>query len=474
MSAKKLQSNLALSFLISFTSKRIHFFYFQFSFLILFSLFLLFSCTPELTPPKPDAGDADFSKTVAIGGNYLSGYQDGALYDKGQRLCIPSLLAQQFKLIGGSAFNQVFMPDEKGLGLNNKPWESVFISAGYLINQTDCKGMTSLLPFNNHVSFSAALPYLTGMAGNSNQNVSAPFAVISDYFNPLFGEVPSATGNSNPYFNRIAGNPGVSTMYSDAKMQNASFITAWIGMEDIYNFAASGGTNGSIESSATFSIYLDSLLKGLTANEAKGVIANIPDFRNYPYYTLVPWDNIKVDNQSQADSLNNLYAGNNQIHFNIGKNGSVIIDSLNPAGIRQMHSGEYITLSVPLDSIKCNNYGLYIGINDRYILNSTEVNKIDQAITEYNFVIAQKAAQYNLALVDIHSYFNSLRSGIKWDEVYFSQQFIPGGFFSLDGYHPNQQGYAMIANEFLKAINSKYNSVIPTINCTGCNGILFP
>jgi len=46
--------------------------------------------------------------------------------------------------------------------------------------------------------------------------------------------------------------------------------------------------------------------------------------------------------------------------------------------------------------------------------------------------------------------------------------------FSLDGYHPNQNGYALITNEFIKAINSKYRASIPTLNCTDCNGILFP
>ena len=92
----------------------------------------------------------------------------------------------------------------------------------------------------------------------------------------------------------------------------------------------------------------------------------------------------------------------------------------------------------------------------------------------YNAVIAQKAAQYNLALVDMHGYFNSVVSGIKWNGIDFNAQFISGGFFSLDGYHPNQKGYALIANEFIKAINSKYNSFIPEVYCSECDGIIFP
>jgi hypothetical protein len=397
------------------------------------------------------------------------------LYLKGQRLSIPALLAEQFKLVNGTAFNQVLMPDDQGLGLNSKPWESWFVSASHLGYKTDCKGVTALSPLKGAVSIAAATPYLTGLAGNSNQNISVPFANLSDYFNPGFGNLFSTTGNRNPYYNRIASTPGVSTMYSDAKSQNATFVTAWVGMEDIFNFASSGGTSGSIPSASTFSMYLDSLLKGLTANRAKGVIANIPDLRSFPYYTLVPWDNAVLDRQAQADSLNDLYPGMDHIHFTIGRNAFIIIDELDPMGIRQLHSGEYITLSVPIDSMKCEKYGLAFNtIDDRYNLDSAEVYEIDQAVNNYNSVIAQKAAEYNFALVDMHSFFNTIQTGIKWDGVDFNAKFVSGGFYSLDGYHPNQKGYALIANEFIKAINSKYNSVIPTINCTECNGVLFP
>jgi hypothetical protein len=433
------------------------------------------SCTPDLEGPKPEAGDADFTKTISIGGNYMAGYQDGALYKKGQEKSIPNLLAEQFKLVGGSSFSQVLMPDNSGLGLNSKTWESWFITASHLGNKTDCKGVTALSPLKSFISVSSATPYLTGLAGNSIQNFSVPYAKISDYFDPAFGEPFSATGNQNPYYNRIASTPGTSTIYSDAKNQNASFITAWIGMEDIYNYASSGGTKGSIPSSTTFSVYLDSLLRGLTASGAKGVLANIPDFRNFPYYTLIKWDNAVLDRQTQADSLNDTYMGLDHIHFEVGRNGFVINDPLHSTGIRQLHEGEYITLSVPVDSMKCNKYGLIVEtINDRYVLDSSEVYEIESAINAYNNVLAQKALQYNFALADMHSYFADVKSGIKWNGADFNAEFVTGGFFSLDGYHPNQKGYALIANKFLEAIRSKYNSVIPTINCEDCDGVKFP
>ena len=433
------------------------------------------ACTPKLDVPTPDAGNADFSKTVAIGGNYMAGYQDGALYQKGQMLSIPALLAEQFKLVGGSSFNQALMPDNEGLGINSKVWESWFITPSHLGYKTDCKGVSALSPIKSFISVSAAAPYLIGIAGNSIQNKAIPYANIVDYFNPAFGNSFSS-GNANPYYNRIASNPGLSTIYADAKAQDATFVAAWLGMEDIYNYASSGGTGSAIPSVASFSTNLDTILGGLTANGAKGVIATIPDFRVFPYYTLVAWDNADL-RQTQADSLNNIYEplGFSQIHFVLGRNGFVIDDASAVLGLRQLHNDEYITLSVPLDSMKCEKYGLLFStINDRYVLDSSEVFLVDEAINSYNAVIIQKAAQYNLALVDMHAYFNSVKAGIKWNGADFNAVFVSGGFFSLDGYHPNQKGYALIANEFIKAINSKYKSVIPTVNCVECNGILFP
>ena len=145
-----------------------------------------------------------------------------------------------------------------------------------------------------------------------------------------------------------------------------------------------------------------------------------------------------------------------------------------PVPFRLMGEGEYILLNVPIDSMKCNFMGVFDVIPNRYVLDLPEVQNIKEAITNYNQIIAQKASQYDIALVNINSYFKDLQAGIKWNGVDFNAEFISGGFLSLDGYHPNQKGYALIANEFVKAINLKYDAVIPTVNCSECIGIRFP
>jgi hypothetical protein len=441
------------------------------------SAFAVFSiiegCTPELTNPDPQPGEANFTKVIAIGGNFMAGYQDGALFMDGQQKSLPALMSRQFEFVGGGTFNQNYIAAGSSLGWNSKPWESWFIQQSHMGWRTDCEGTVSLGPVKDSLSVGAAMSLYANSSISNNCNFAIPFARTADFLSASFGSAP--VGNSNPFYHRMALIPGISTPLSEANGANGTFFTAWLGMEDIFEYARRGGEETTIMSSAQFSLYLDTILSTLTWFGQKGAIANIPDFRDFPYYTLVPWNGAELT-QSKADSLNDIYAITlPHIHFHEGNNGFMIADVNHPTGYRQIRRNEYITLSVPLDSMKCEFMGiLFEVLPDRYVLDSTEVTFIDQMIAEYNSVIAAKAAQYGLAHVDMKSYFRSVNAGIKWDGVDFNETFVSGGFFSLDGYHPNQKGYALLANEFIFAINARYGATIPTLNCFDCNGILFP
>jgi hypothetical protein len=431
------------------------------------------NCTPELANPDAQPGECNFAHHIAIGGDYMAGYQDGALSDDGQQKSIPALLNGQFtQYLQGNTYFYVSMGT--GLGWNSKPWESWYITPSYLGDRVDCEGTVSLGPLKDSIPHNIAQALCGNAGAVPNNNYAVPFASIAELLSPALGT--GLNNNANPFYYRFATSPGTSTVLSDASAQNATFFSAWLGMEDIFNYARNGGEGVNILSSAQFGLYLDTILTAMTANGAKGVIANIPDFRYMPYYTLVPWNGAKLT-ASKADSLNDIYdvSGLTHIRFHEGQNAFVINDPNAPFGVRQIRRNEYITLGLPLDSVRCNFMGiLFSTLPDRYVLDSTEVAFIDMSIAAYNAVIAQKAAQYNLALVDMNSYFRSVQTGIKWDGVDFNTTFVSGGFFSLDGYHPNQKGYALIANEFVYAINARYGATIPTINCFDCNGVLFP
>ena len=68
----------------------------------------------------------------------------------------------------------------------------------------------------------------------------------------------------------------------------------------------------------------------------------------------------------------------------------------------------------------------------------------------------------------------SQNSGIQFDGVKYTAKFVTGGAFSLDGVHLTGRGYAIIANEFIKAINGKYGSTLPNVNPNSYSGVKFP
>src|SRR5882724_5813959 len=52
--------------------------------------------TITITEPIPNAGNADFTKYVAIGNSLTAGFQAGALFTAGQQNSFPKMLSKQF------------------------------------------------------------------------------------------------------------------------------------------------------------------------------------------------------------------------------------------------------------------------------------------------------------------------------------------------------------------------------------------
>ena len=107
-------------------------------------------------------------------------------------------------------------------------------------------------------------------------------------------------------------------------------------------------------------------------------------------------------------------------------------------------------------------------------ITETEANEIRNAITTYNSIIQATAQQHNLAVADIHQFFKKLKAGFVYNGISLNSSFVSGGAFSLDGIHLNARGNALLANEFLKAINAKFGSNFPLIDATKYKGVTFP
>jgi len=107
-------------------------------------------------------------------------------------------------------------------------------------------------------------------------------------------------------------------------------------------------------------------------------------------------------------------------------------------------------------------------------LDPGEMAIVDQIVAAYNGIIEGEAASRGYAIADVRTLLASIGSkdGIVVNNITFTSKFISGNAYSLDGVHPTTQGYGLIANEFIKAINTKYGASIPPIDVSSLPGSL--
>ncbi len=434
------------------------------SYLIIAAAALSFaSCKSSIKPDKPDRGDADFTKYVALGNSLTAGFADGSLYRSGQENSYPAMLANQFAMVGGGAFTQPLLLDEAG-------WPVLRKVLGYKPNCAT--GIVGLSPVNYDANINGSNSTNISTASGYN-NLGVPLIRCIDYAFPGYGKL-------NPYAARFYSGPERDgTPMAVALAADATFFTCWLGNNDVLGYATGGGVGavgginpGDISPTSVFKATYDALINGMVAKGAKGVLMNIPDVSATPFFTTIPANGLVLSRQGQADTLTEAYLPLG-IKFNLGANYFIIEDAAAPGGLRQAKAGEYVLLTAS-DSLTCGGWGTRKPIPNAFVLTETEVANINEATAAFNNIIAENAERHNLAFVDMNAYLKTLAAGVTWNGITYTPTFITGGAFSLDGIHLTQRGYALATNEIIKAINRKYNATLGMVDANNYKGITFP
>jgi lysophospholipase L1-like esterase len=473
---------------------------------------------PEITV---SAGSADFSKYVALGNSLTAGYSDGALFKAGQMNAYPKLLSDQFAFVGGGSFTTPLMNDNAG---------------GLLVGGFPIQGVRLVFNGTGPIPLPGASPttdILNVLTGPFN-NMGVPGAKSFHLLAPGYGNIAGvATGASNPYFVRFASS-GSTTIVADAVAQEPTFFSLWIGNNDVLSYATSGGIGvnqlgnfnpatyggNDITDPTVFANTYSGIVDAMTANGAKGVVANIPYVNSVPFFTTVPTNPITALSlpASNSSQLNQLFGAINQITTASGQpsrfvtllsddanvatvepnNPLLMVDqdlpnlSVQIAAVLQPLFGETTagflgnlygqarharnTPSTDRDYILLTSRALIganqtgvpapfnvIGISypmqDSTVLSAGEVAEIKTATDAYNSSIRAVAESKNLAFVDANAVLNQVSNGgILSGTYHFTNQFVQGGTFGLDGVHLTARANAYIANKFLEAIEKTYGS----------------
>lgn len=428
------------------------------------------------------SGDADLTRFVVIGNTLAAGYQSGALFESAQQYSFGNLIAKQVN-------TEFEMPLYSDPGSGGRMEIQALTATGAVIVNNPNTGTPINLgypaPYNN-LGVPGALTYDVLFATNANNCASALFA-----------------NSPNPFFNLVLRNQGATqlTQLQQALLQSPTFAILWIGNNDVLGYATSGGVSPAAPTDvATFTTLYGGISQQLAATGTKVVVANIPNVSTIPFLTtvgpalatnplLVWWQISFSQTASGLPATGLIYmsheGGTNLgiLPYNVGfadsaslRNSTTLV-SLRGSSYAQLlgqSTGKYyrdFNLTIPLgvDTTKPFGFHPQNPFPDIFVLDPDEINTAQSTVTNYNNAIQSIASTFNFGLVDVNTLFNTVRqsdagSGYRVDGITFRTSYITGGLFSLDGVHPTSQGHAIVANEFIKVINSEFNASIPAIN----------
>jgi hypothetical protein len=434
---------------------------------IILTLFFIISCEDrsELTaptPPSPDLGTVNFTNFVTVGNSVTSGYQSGSLFESAQMYAFGNLIAKQV----GASFVIPTVSDPGTAGRIEVDSLSPFVLT-YNVSVGNLTNANYLKPYNN---------------------LGIPGIVLADVMN----STSTATSFSkSPFIDLILR--GLGTQFAQTKALNPTFLTLWIGNNDVLGYATSGGAKPTSPTNATlFTSLYSQLADSLASLGAKVVVANIPDVAAIPFFTTV--------GPGVAQKLTSLSIGGMYYQQHGQYNGTVLpVSSLanysalitligsnytsyigSPSGKFYKDNNVDITPLIQAGILDTNKaFGLHPKNPwpDALILDASEITTAKTAVTAYNASISSIAASKRFGLVDINSIYNQIRTsdatgGTVYDGITFTSTYVTGGLFSLDGIHPTSRGQGIIGNEFIKVINAKWGTNISLVNVSAIPGSL--
>ena len=301
-----------------------------------------------------------------------------------------------------------------------------------------CPGVPNLLTLNSLTP----LPELQLLGGLSTgridpalqpMNLAVPGAKVRDALVTRPDGLPSLTSLV------LGSRTGVARSQVEwAKNLHPTTILLWIGSNDVLAGMTDSGVTHADPSYATpipqFYFWLTRVMARLSNTGAKLVVANIPDV------TLVPF---------LTPAL--------QVAAQFGLPPYLLRPALG------LGPADFVTPeALPIIASQLA-HGIQAPLPPEYVLTASEALTLKAYVLSYNVLIAFEAKRRGATLVDVYSLVNNLaRNGVTIDGKHLTTGYL-GGLFSLDGVHPTDTGYALIANHFIKTMNDRMNAGIPLV-----------
>ncbi len=398
---------------------------------------------PDGVTVAPLSGDLFFADYVAVGNSLTAGFMDAGLVMNGQLNSFPRLIATQLGFdTSVSASATWTQPWIAFPGVGSTGTGDPSLVAGVLYWNG-----AGIVPTDIYPVADVPSKLLAALVPTPYNNLGVPGAALVDVLHAT-DAATSILGN-NSYFDFILRNPnfGDTTQLQQCVGGKPTMVTLWIGNNDVLGGATSGSPQVGIDPlagdnitppaafAALFEDVVDGILTGVqgaTGFAPLLVAANIPSITTIPYF--IP---------------------------------EAVFTSLYPFG--------YVEADVSLVRFPALSWIAIPGNQGQplpadYTLSTAEVTTVENTVDAYNTSIATICADHGVPVVDMRALLTSLTQPERTHFVFLVQ----GGmdvataaattFFSLDGIHPNNRGYGVVANAFIGAINAAAGTSVPYVN----------
>jgi phospholipase/lecithinase/hemolysin len=358
-------------------------------------------------PPASAQRKADLTRLVIVGDSLSAGFQNGSLLDSQQVHGYANLLAQQ-------ALTPLPLP---------------------LIHAPGIPPVLQLI--------SPGPPPVIVPAPGLSSGRDKPLVQVFDLAVPGHNVQDALT--TRPKFpitnltDLILGLPGLFQSVSRSQVEWAEHlqpttIVIWLGNNDALT-AALGGDPALLTPVQDFATAYQTVMDRLAATGATLVVANIPDVTLVP--ALVPAEEVAAELGLPLAFIGPI--------LGIGPGDLVLVDAF---PLIQEILGHVLPGPLPAN----------------LVLTASEAAQIRAAVDAYNAIITSQAKAKGAVLVDIHGLLATIQAhGFVVGGQRLTTGFL-GGVFSLDGVHPTNTGYAVVANEFVDALDAAFAARIPPLS----------
>jgi len=438
----------------------------------------LTGCSLEV--PADPTGDVNPSTTadastqyVAIGNSLSAGFMDSGLMKAGQANSFPMIVATQ---MGIKDFSQPWI-EFPGIGTTNVGPGNI---SGVLyyngatvapVGMTPAADVSSLLlaaaqPTQYHnlgVPGAFSHDLLNTHSASTSYAAKPPFSKPNSYF-----EFINRSGADTPELNLFA-NVDVSpppplsgfhtgSQYYQAVAQGPAVVSAWIGGNDFLFGATSGDPMGPANALITqpadfatnYGLFMTNLAAGLLQRNgfpANIVTATLPEVENIPFFLDRP-------------SFEAVF-GSGYTYTEVDVEYILFTDFL-ASGLTQDPTGTLPT-NLTLSAVEV----AYLDNEVIGAYNQTIFDTVNALVQNPALPVVANVVDFNLAAGQLRldnpnalRHFLFLRITSPGESI---AETAARTYFGLDGVHPNNKGYAWVANEFLDMINATMDTAYPTV-----------